>query len=198
MFSSSFAWLQLLLSLLLLLLLLLFVPDDALFAGVLTTFPCQKFGAFFPDASKNQSVLIYFVLFIFLFDSVSFRLLSCRTYVWTGQWGRRDTGEVSGGIWCILRRFNRIPRGCLLSWWASFNGEGDDVDVDLAANALSVFFSNSRSHCTPHTAHMYAYVLVLSLCMYVYAKELNSCCIANLQLIIINLAYSVLFIILSY
>lgn len=104
-------------------------------------------------------ILYYLFFFLIPFRFVSFLLfllLSCRTYVWAGQWGRRDTGEVSGGIWCILRRFNRIPRGCLLSWWASFNGEGDDVDVDLAANALSVFPSNSRSHCTPHTAHMYA------------------------------------------
>lgn len=172
LFSSSFAWLQLLLSLLLLLLLLLFVPDNALFAGVLTTFPCQKFGAFFPEASKNQSVFIYFVLFIFCFwfrfvSFLLFVLLSCRTFVWTGQWDQRDTGEVSGGICCILRRFNWIPRGCLLSWWASFNGEGDDadVDVDLAANALSVFLSNSRSHIVLHTRHICWYWCCPCVCM---------------------------------
>lgn len=80
--SSSFAWLlQLLLSLLLLLLLLLFVPDVAFFAGVLMTFPCQKFGALFPDARENQSVFVVYcrlhqIISLAFFCSVSFSSLS--------------------------------------------------------------------------------------------------------------------------
>lgn len=90
----------------------------------------------------NLYYLFFFLIPFRFVSSLLVILFPCRTFVWTGQWDQTGLGEVSGGIWCILRRFNWIPRRCLLSWWVSLNGGCDDVDVDvdLAANALSVFF----------------------------------------------------------
>lgn len=110
---------------------------------------------------KIKAFIFNFYSF-FLFDSVSFRVFSCCILIFLQDlrldWAMGPTGlgEVSGGIWCILRQFNWIPRRCLLSWWVSLNGGCDDVDVDvdLAANALSVFLSNSRSHIVLHTRHI--------------------------------------------
>lgn len=142
----------------------------------------------------NLYYLFFFLIPFRFVSSLLVILFPCRTFVWTGQWDQTGLGEVSGGIWCILRRFNWIPRRCLLSWWVSLNGGCDDVD--LAANALSVFLSNSRSHIVLHTRHICWYWCCPCVC--VCTKVFSSFCIANLQLIFINWEYSVLLIFLYF
>lgn len=202
--SSSFAWLlQLLLSLLLLLLLLLFVPDVAFFAGVLMTFPCQKFGALFPDARENQSVFVVYcrlhqILFRFVFFSF---FLFRRTFVWrgwvypTGQWDDEAVGgksQVGSGVYWDNSIGFRVGvffllGGCLLL-----------MDVVMAKATATVIWRQMlwlfsvliqgffTSYSTRHI-HMQVLVLCCPCVCVCVAKELSRFFIRNLQIIIINL-----------